>query len=76
MAKKKKTKPTSFLMLPYAEQLMRVRILHTGQLTTEEIAKKLSIEQKFVAAMLQELHLKPNKEQTIEDDGYHVRVKI
>lgn len=76
MAKKKKTKPTSFLTLPYAEQLMRVRILHTGQLTTEEIAKKLSIEQKFVAAMLRELHLKPNKERIVEDDGYHIRVTI
>lgn len=73
---KKKTKPTSFFDLPYAEQLMRVRILHTGRLTTEEIAEKLSIEQKFVAEMLKHMHLKPNKKQTIEDDGYHIKVTL
>lgn len=73
---KKKTKSTSFFDLPHTEQLMCVRILHTGQLTTEEIAKKLSIEQKFVAAMLEELHLKPNQGRAVEDDGYHVRVTI
>lgn len=72
--KQKKQARRAFSSLTYPEKLMRVRILHSGCLTTEEISKKLGCEERLVEEILKHLHLKPNTLRIVDDDGYHVRV--
>lgn len=72
--KQKKQTRRAFLSLPISEQMMQVRILHTGKLTTEEISERLGVEVRKVKEILYNLHLKPNMPRVFEDDGYHIRV--
>ena len=76
--KHKKSNETKkpFLSLSSKDQLMEIRILHTGLLTSEEISKKLGISVDLVNAILTTHNLRPNRQLEPEDDGYKVNVSV
>lgn len=65
-----------FLALPLKDQIMEIRILHTGLLTSEEISKKLGISVGLVNEILTSHNLRPNHQLEPNDDGYKVNVSV